>query len=77
MDALLQDRTQCHFLESIYVHIERIKKDNKLEFLKQRDINNHSALSIAAINCADIPLIARYIADTIVFLNGDPDEVNI
>lgn len=73
----LQERPSKQFLEKIFSRVQRIKKDERKELLQKRDKRGHTALYMAALLQKDLPVLARYIADSYVELNLSPNEVII
>ncbi|XP_073989644.1 uncharacterized protein isoform X3 [Rhodnius prolixus] len=71
----LQERPSKQFLEKIFSRVQRIKKDERKELLQKRDKRGHTALYMAALLQKDLPVLARYIADSYVELNLSPNEI--
>lgn len=71
----LQEKPSKQFLEKIYTRIQRIKKDKRRELLQNRDNKGNTALYMAVILQKDLPVLARYVADSYVELNISLNEV--
>ncbi|XP_072153576.1 uncharacterized protein [Bemisia tabaci] len=61
-------------LEKIYACIERLKREDLSRHLEEYDTNGMTLLYYAALECHKFPVIPRYIADSIVDVNRNPDQ---
>jgi len=74
----LQDADNPKLLVNVYVRTLVLKTMNTEQCRKNlmhKNNEGHSALYMAAMHLNHVPIIARLIADTIVFFGANPDEV--
>lgn len=73
---LSKDPKVQNWLISIYAHIAlTLSMQCKAAVLTARNNEGHTLLYLACMNHPDQPVIARYIADSLLDLNFSPDEV--